>query len=57
MLQYFWESSSKMDAVTAVFTLRIWADSEDSDQMLQEEVCDQGPHYLPLIQQFLDASA
>ena len=56
MLQYFWESSSKMDAVTAVFTLCIWADSEDSDQMPQEEVCDQGPHYLPFIQQFLDSS-
>ena len=28
-----------------------------TDQMPQEEVCDQGPHYLPLIQQFLDTSA
>ena len=45
-----------MGAVTAVFTLFIWADSEDYDQMPQEEVGDQGLHSLTLVQQSSDTS-
>ena len=35
---------------------QICANSVDPDQMLQHAASDQDPHYLPLIQQFLDTS-